>query len=272
MIMACIFDFDTSNPDSLRSTLQALTENQILTSYEDGVEPVYAIETGSKVAAAYYRNNIVHFFVNNAIVELALVSIMETSHAGADHILAEALKLRDLLKFEFFFEDKELFLAEIQHILDLRCPGWKSRMEQGRADLDSLGYVVAHGALRTFIEAYRIAAEVLMLNEGFEESDVKGFISRSVALGRQMVLQQRVLNEDTLTKLYFANAFKLAQSRGLLNQAAAAQRRAFREETANLCDHLDYIARTADRKRIKFRKSATQNNRVGYQPGEHTGE
>lgn len=262
-------DFDINNPNGLRSTLQALTENHILTSYEDGVEPVYAIETGSKVAAAYYRNNIVHFFVNNAIVELALVSIMETSPAGAEQIFAEALKLRDLLKFEFFFEDRELFLAEIEHILYLRSPGWKARIEQGKADLDSLGYVVAHGALRAFIEAYRIAAEVLMLNEGFEESDVKGFLARCVTLGRQMVLQQRVLNEDSLTKLYFGNAFKLAQSRGLLNKAAAAERRVFREELAHLCDHLDYVARTADRQRIKFMTSASKNNTAGYQPGEH---
>jgi trehalose-phosphatase len=53
--------------------------------------------------------------VNGAIAELALVRAAEdgVAHPG-DEFWEEAMRLRDLLKFEFFFADKETFRDELR--------------------------------------------------------------------------------------------------------------------------------------------------------------
>ena len=44
-----------------------------MTGSTGGTESVYRIAPISELEAAFYRNAIIHFFVNRAIVELALV-------------------------------------------------------------------------------------------------------------------------------------------------------------------------------------------------------
>ena len=75
--------------------------------------PVTSPSTGSRrghhLAAAFYRNTIVHYFVGGAIGELALVHAAELRRPAdrVDAFWAEAYRLRDLLKFDFFFEQRE---------------------------------------------------------------------------------------------------------------------------------------------------------------------
>ena len=51
----------------------AWSSAKVVTVYDEGEEPVYAIERGQHLVAAFYRNNAIHWFVNRAIVELALL-------------------------------------------------------------------------------------------------------------------------------------------------------------------------------------------------------
>ena len=62
--------------------------------------------------ASYYRNTIIHFFVNKAIVELALLKCSETEGSAAlDVFWEEVDKLRDLFVFEFFYAPPRSFTA-----------------------------------------------------------------------------------------------------------------------------------------------------------------
>lgn len=95
-------------PDGVRVALQAPVASGVLTCFAEGPEPVYAIGDDQHLAVAYYRNTIVHFFVNSAIAELALLRAAEAEVAGhAEAFWREALGLRNLFKFEFFFAEKD---------------------------------------------------------------------------------------------------------------------------------------------------------------------
>ena len=65
---------------------------------------MYGISDNQHLALAYYRNTIIHFFVNSAIAEVTLIHIVTAGHTGQLRraILNEAMRLRDVLKFEFF--------------------------------------------------------------------------------------------------------------------------------------------------------------------------
>src|SRR5699024_12239598 len=100
-----------------------------VTTYGERVEPVYAIEPGQHIVAAFYRNSGVHWFVNRAILELAIVhahqgSFSDPARAGWE----ESKRLRDLLKFEFFFPDRDTFEDELAAELALVAPEWHNSL------------------------------------------------------------------------------------------------------------------------------------------------
>ena len=125
---------DLDTPEGVQRALDALVESGVVTAFAEGLEAVYAIGPDQHLTAAYYRNTIIHFFVNGAIAELALLRAAEVE-ASADapgEFWDEALRLRDLLKFEFFFADKEAFRDELRDEVALHDPDWETRLARGR--------------------------------------------------------------------------------------------------------------------------------------------
>ena len=82
----------------------------MLVKYEEGDEPLFAIAPDAKMAAAYYRNAMLHFLVNGAIGEMAFLYVAQLDVANRREAFREqALRIRDVLKFEFFFAEKQEF-------------------------------------------------------------------------------------------------------------------------------------------------------------------
>jgi len=249
-------DVDLASREALETALAQLRHTGIVEVFEDGVTPVYAVPATAATAAAYYRNTCVHFFVPGAIAELALQHAAE--HDPADRLEAfrdEALRVRDLLKFEFFFDDKEAFLASIERELSLRDPAWRDRLAEPRGVeelLRSLDPLLAPGALRPFVEAYWILADALRLEEPGPPSATKAFLRRCAALGRQRVRQRRVASEESVSRAHFESALKLAEHRGLVGREDPHLRGArddFADELASLVRRIERLSLLADRRR-----------------------
>jgi glycerol-3-phosphate O-acyltransferase len=125
--------------DGVGRALEVLVGSGVVSTFAEGPEPVYAIGDDQHLTAAYYRNTIVHFFVSSAITELALLRTAEDDVADRpEELWAEVLRLRDLLKFEFFFADKEEFRDEIRRELTLRDEGWEARLAVGTSGIEAL--------------------------------------------------------------------------------------------------------------------------------------
>ena len=54
--------------------MSGLAEHGIVEIIEGGPETVYRVREDNHIGAAYYRNTIIHFFVTDSLVELALVA------------------------------------------------------------------------------------------------------------------------------------------------------------------------------------------------------
>src|SRR5256712_10937895 len=152
--------------EGVQRALDALVENGVVTCFAGGPEAVYLIGPEKPLIASYYRNTIIHFFVNGAIVELALLRAAEDGVADpAAEFWDEAMRLRDLLKFEFFFTDKEAFREELRAEVRLHDPEWERRVAEGPAATGALlrrfRAFSAHRVLRPFLEAYRVVADAL---------------------------------------------------------------------------------------------------------------
>lgn len=184
----------TCRPIATRHTvlrgLASLQRHGVVTRNDRGREVVYLIQPEQRIAAAYHRNGILHFFVVPAIVDLST-----TDDAGSLH--DEALALRDLLKFEFFFAEKGEFLAEVD------------------AEAAAPDRPVTGPFLRPFLEAYWATAEALAAH-GDHAVDADTLTHGAVGLAEQFLLQARVYCADAVSNSYIDGAVRLAEHRGLL--------------------------------------------------------
>jgi glycerol-3-phosphate O-acyltransferase len=104
--------------EEIREVLDPLVESEVLARFDDGPEVIYSIAPDQHLAAAYYRNTVIHFLVSSAIVEVALLCAAESeAEDSSQEFWDEAMRIRDLLKFDFFFSDKEEFREEIKQEL-----------------------------------------------------------------------------------------------------------------------------------------------------------
>jgi glycerol-3-phosphate O-acyltransferase len=235
----------------IESALTTLLEHGVVTSFENGPQPVYSIGPHNELVAAFYRNTVIHWFVNRSIVELALVRAAEVQ-PGADQVevaWTEAFRLRDVLKFEFFFADRDLFRQELRDELGLIEPAWRSASDftladVGRALADS-GVLMAHRVLSSFLEAYHVVAECLVGRPAGAAFDQAAFLTDCLAFGQQLRLQRRITSGEAVSTELFRSALKLAENRGLLNSAnpeLGPGRAAFAAELQDLVRRIRVLA------------------------------
>ncbi|MCB2223750.1 MAG: glycerol-3-phosphate 1-O-acyltransferase [Actinobacteria bacterium] len=245
------------DPGMVEGALEALREHGVVSRFSGGPETVYSIEPDQHLAAAYYRNTIIHFFVAGAITELALVAAADAADgAREDAFWGEVMALRDLLKFEFFFPEKDEFLGEIRAELDYHHAGWEAALEGGRGDVLEVvrGFhpFAAHRVLRPFLEAYRVVADVLEAADYRLDVEEKPFLAECMALGRQYRLQRRIADPESVSTVLFSTALRLAANRGLLEGGGPEQhrrRRAFAAEIERTIRSIDAVEALAAARR-----------------------
>ncbi|HHU09196.1 MAG TPA: glycerol-3-phosphate 1-O-acyltransferase [Intrasporangiaceae bacterium] len=216
----------------LRAVLAQLTRANVVTSYDGGEETVYAIERGQHLVAAFYRNNAIHWFLNQAILELSILSVVEdmpedeeiSPREIIEGVWAEANRIRDQLKFEFFFPARRVYIEELRDEMDLLDPGWEERAPNAasvRAILTGTRVLMAHRVLRSFLDAQLVVAERLALRGGADlprkDSDaVEAFVNECEKVGRQMLLQGRLHGPESLSRELFLTALDLMDNQRLL--------------------------------------------------------
>ena len=213
-------DFNLTFGDQIQSLLGIMLDEGIVTRYDEGPEVVYGIGLNQHAVASYYRNTVVHFFVNKAIIELALLTASENEGPDALNIFwAEVDQLRDLFKFEFFYAPTEVFHQQIRDELSRYDQDWQTLLSQGTFAfsqlLNRMTPLVSHVTLLIFTEAYSIVAALAARMDYSETLIEKACVTDALKLGRQAYLQRRINSEASIGKLLFNNGFKMLQSRGL---------------------------------------------------------
>jgi glycerol-3-phosphate O-acyltransferase len=241
---------------TVRRTLQELVASGVLTSYDGGTDTVWIIGPGQHLVAAFYRNTAIHMLVDRAIGELALVAAAEGGADGLATASVEALRLRDLLKFDFFFARRRDFAAEMATELAIIEPGTGLRTftpADARRWLEHGTPLVAPLVLRPFLDAYHLVADRLAALED-EEVDEARFFDECLRVGRQWALQGRLASEESVSLELFKPALRLARHRDLLDSTTPHlhQRRAeFRDELRETVRRVNVVADMAQQNRLR---------------------
>jgi glycerol-3-phosphate O-acyltransferase len=244
---------DLREREPVLHTLDALTHAGVASLFDEGAEPVWSIAPDQRRVAAFYRNGAVHHLVNRAILELAVLKV--ATDAGNDLVAGaweESLRLRDLLKFEFFFPRKQLFSDELNTELALwpREVGVSLDAGGARQLLAGSPILVAHAVLRSFIDAQIVVAELLAARDPDTELDRPEFVKECLGYARQLRLQGRVHGAETISRELFEGALRLADNRGLFAPEATEQRQAWIDELADVRERLIRI-REIDQARLE---------------------
>ena len=250
-----------SGPGAVRATLDALVSGGVVSYVAEGRDPVWLIGPEHQLAATFYRNSLIHFLLDTALCELAVLRADETASdpaAASDPVEAfwdEIARLRDLLKFEFYFRERDEHRREVAAEMTRHDPSWESLLRSGPAAADGLlagmRPLVSQAVVRPFVEAYRLVADVLAHDDAVvSDSEV---VRRALGLGRQYVAQRRLRSSESVSALLFQTALQLARNRGLLDPAPdlAERRAAFLAELRDLGRRLDQIENLAIRRYIR---------------------
>ena len=238
---------------TIRRTLQELVSSGVLSSYGAGTETIWGVGAQQHLVAAFYRNTAVHILVDRAIGELSLVAAAETDGDAAQVAVQESLRLRDLLKFDFFFpgraEFTEEMLAELVGIDPTAVDLFDTfSAADARRWLTAVRPYTAHLVLRPFVDAYHVVADRLAEWAADEEFDEKRFLDECLRVGKQWVLQRRLASEESVSLELFKPALRLARHRGLLDSTTpelSKLRREFADEITSTARRINEIAALA---------------------------
>ncbi|MDH3533474.1 MAG: 1-acyl-sn-glycerol-3-phosphate acyltransferase [Gammaproteobacteria bacterium] len=231
--------------DAVRATLDELHETGIVTYLDEGTERLYAIGADQHLNAAYYRNTAIHYFVLDAFVEIALLDAASDPDDPYETFFASAANLRELFKFEFYFPRRAEYRTEIERRVRDRFSNWENAVRGDEADvqnaLQKIRPLVAHGVLRSFVDAYRVVAKVLAARGADSVDDEAAFLTLCLKNGKQQLLQGQVFSAESISKSLYATGLKLANYRGLLAAGQADARHEFYQEFRRIDGRLDQI-------------------------------
>ncbi|MEX2251889.1 MAG: 1-acyl-sn-glycerol-3-phosphate acyltransferase [Acidimicrobiia bacterium] len=210
-------DLDLADPSRVTAILDLLGEHRNVSSHAAVGRRVFWLDEEQMVRIAYYRNVIVHFFLPRALAEMALTALIDSNDALTESDVGDtALRLRDLLKFEFFFQEKQDFLDSISADMDLDVPDWRtSLISSGAAGLLSkMRPSVAQWAVLPFLDAYQIVGDELEASRGaFNE---KAFLKACLDRARMYRIEGRLISGESASLVMFKSALSLADNRDLL--------------------------------------------------------
>jgi glycerol-3-phosphate O-acyltransferase len=234
-----------------RATLDALSSpGGPVTKFDGGDVTVWAIEQHHQLAATFYRNSIIHFFLDRAISELALRAVQDADDDRETRFWEYVSELRDLLKFDFYFQERDEHRASIAREMERVDPNWTDALHGDSTQVEQLLIrmrpMTSPLMLRPFLEAYRIIADVLIKHP--KPDDDATLVKLALGMGRQYQMQGLVSSDEPVSALVFRTALTLARSKGLMDADAdtTARRVEFAGQLGEILRHLHDLDRMFD--------------------------
>jgi glycerol-3-phosphate O-acyltransferase len=213
------------SPAEVKRVLDLLAEHGNVTS-DRSSPPTFHLTTDQALRASYYRNMIVHHFIARGIGEMALAA-MERPDQG--EFWDRVNGLRELLRFEFFFPDREEFREAVRLDLEGAVPGWE--LADPRAVLARLAPRVAAWSVAPILDSYLVVADELAAAAGAVED--KPFIAACLARGERY-RSEGVVTAASVSAVAYRQGLALAHQQGLTGPDAGGGRESLASEVRDL--------------------------------------
>lgn len=223
---------DLADESTVTGILDWLAEHGNVSSHEAVGRRVFWLTDEQMIRISYYRNVVVHFFVDRAIAEMALTAEVDEGTRSIDSVESRMLALRDLLKFEFFFPEKDRFVEVVGADIDIDVGGWRELLTSTGplGVLAKMGEPVSYWALLPFLDAYQIVGDELEAWKG--DIDEKQFLTACLDRARLYRIEEKLISGESASQILFKSALALARNRGLTEESpdVVMRRREFAAE------------------------------------------
>jgi glycerol-3-phosphate O-acyltransferase len=180
----------------------------------------YVVRSDQRLALDTSKNVIVHFFVERALVALALLAAPEPP-PELEWVRERVRALSRLFKHEFRFRADQPFesifdetVATMTQALELELAEGRLRPGPGHHGWSGENWLECYASLLgSLLEGYRVAARALHLLEKGNLTE-KELVKRSLALGREMFLAGEIERREAVTKPTLENAFEAFTDHG----------------------------------------------------------
>jgi len=221
--LSTTFDHRFASRAAVESALEALRVNGVVSRTDGLTENIYSIGLEHHLEAAYYRNTIIHFFVNVGITELAMaMGVMDQKPMDEESIVQRAVALRDLFKFEFFFSPTKEFEDEIREEIARYRLGDATPDGPVLVDIEAMTPAKSPIVLRPFLEAYYVVASALS-TFGDDPVTEDQLADAALAMGNQLFAQGVIRNSEAVSTTLFSSGIELAENRHLLDADLSAR-------------------------------------------------
>ncbi len=242
--------FSLSNEAQVSAAVLALVKAGLVKSFDGGLVPVYYIPGEQRLAAAYYRNTITHYFLHAALGEIGLaMCARDIDLPNADSLRGNVMALRELYKFEFFYKPAAEFWTDVLHETGRRYPNWDNSDYSIQTLLCEKPPRFGHAILRSITEAYLIIAVALLDMDDRPVHDQKAFTRQLLAQGQQMLLRRTISCESSVSQDLFTNGLRLAAHLALLDgrkNELRSNRAAFAERVVSALSAINLLQRAYD--------------------------
>jgi glycerol-3-phosphate O-acyltransferase len=174
----------------------------------------YTVPPEKRLSLDTSKNVLLHFFVERALVALALLAAPEPEPEVA-WVSERVRALSRLFKFEFRFRADQPFEAIFANTVrgmveaeEIDDAGGRLRPGKGRGGLGGPEWLDSYAAmLASLLEGYRVAARALgHLDKGrMQEKDL---VRKALALGREMLAAGVIDRPEAVSKPVIQNAFQ----------------------------------------------------------------
>ncbi len=201
--------------------LRLLADKKLIEIKRAQKDYVYGVADDRRVELAYYKNNIVHYFVPEAVFATAL--LLTGEQAQLEELRERTHFLSRLLKYEYCFVERrrfdEVFERTLAYFVDR---GWVERPDDERLVLPAknpAGVEFLRGLLVSALEGYWLTTAVLtQLDEGW--TDEKALVKRAIQHGRQLQTRGELVYPESVARTTIETAMRLLREWEVLEQSS----------------------------------------------------
>ena len=210
------------NPRALEQAVDLLCDGKLIVRHGEGRDLVYTVPEDRRLALEYYKNNIIHFFVSQALISSALL-VREGEQAPSEQALRERVqKISRIFKFEFMYRADTAFDQIFDDTLDdMIRAGELERVEDRVRPTDGLGHRIAIYAtmVRTYFEAYMLAGRAV-LDLPVDGLARNAWLKRALALGDRLYFSGEIEDRESISKHKLENALQALRDHELVQVSA----------------------------------------------------
>lgn len=203
---------------ALEEAFRLLATKDLIEVREVADERVFVAPEERRTELAFYKNNIIHYFVPEAVFATAVYAV-EGTRIDREDVRSYARLLSRLLKHEFCFEERSRFddvlAGTTSYFVDR---GWISVGADGRIDVTDpppAGVEFLRGLLIPTIEAYYVAARGIaeLATDWVEE---RALLKKVIARGKALHLKGEIQYGEAYSKATLENAVRVYREWGVV--------------------------------------------------------